>query len=262
MENQQGVSRYTLPMYVALVYAFLFIPIIVLIAFSFNDSAFSHTWKGFTTTWYWQLWESTEVWDALQNSLIVAAGTVIASLTMGFLIVVCGSYTFLGRTLVMFYGSLAAPEIVTAVSLLSFFTLFKIPLGLVTLIAAHTVMGLGYVVPVLHARFAELDYNLIEASLDLGASRWQTYRSIVVPLMAPALLSVGLLVFIISWDDFIISFFCSGGSAQTLPMYVFSMIRSGPTPVVNALSTLLLIITGLCVTTFLSFKTRMGGMLW
>jgi len=262
MENQYGISRVTLPMYVALVYAFLYIPIMVLVTFSFNESAFSHAWKGFTTDWYVQLWESTEVWDALQNSFIVALGTVSASLTMGFLIVVCGSYTFLGRTLILFYGSLAAPEIVTAVGLLSFFTLFNIPLGIITLIAAHTVMGLGYVVPVLHSRFSELDYNLIEASLDLGATRFQTFRSIVVPLMAPALLSVGLLVFIVSWDDFIISFFCSGGSAQTLPMYVFSMIRSGPTPVVNAISTLLLFITGICVTTFLSFRTRMGGMLW
>lgn len=262
MNGQRTIRTLTLPAYVALVYSFLYVPIVVLVLFSFNDSAFSHAWKGFTTTWYQQLWESTEVWDCLQTSLIVALGTVMASLTMGLLIVVCGAYTFLGRTLALFYGSLAVPEIVTAVGLLSFFSLFSIPLGITTLISAHTVMGLGYVVPVLHARYAELDYRLIEASLDLGASRFQTFRLVVLPLMWPALLSVGLLVFIISWDDFIISFFCSGGSAQTLPMYVFSMIRSGPTPIVNALSTLLLVITSLFVTVFLSFKTRRGGVLW
>lgn len=248
--NTSSARSRVLSLTVLALYLFLYIPIAVLVIFSFNASAFPYVWKGFSLTWYAQLWESVEVWDALRNSFIVAISSVFLSLTMGVLLVYYGARTWLSRMLVLFYGSLAAPEIVIAVGLLSFFLLMRAPLGLTSLIAGHTMLGLGYVVPMVQARFDELDYALTEASYDLGATRTQTFFKIILPLLSPALFGAALLVFIISWDDFLISFFCAGAGAQTLPMYIFSMIRSGTTPVVNALSTIMLVMSALFVMVF------------
>ncbi len=259
--QRYGASRFGMPLYIMTIFCFIYIPIAVLILFSFNDSAFPYIWKGFTLRWYRELWSSHEVWDALQNSLIVAFSTVVLSLTMGVLMVLYGARSFLSRLLFLFYGSLAVPEVVLAVGLLSFFSLGMVPFGLTTLIAAHTLVGLGYVVPIVQAQYQELDYSLIEASMDLGATRAQTYRRVIIPLLSPALFASALLVFIISFDDFVLSFFCSGASTQTLPMYIFSVIRSGTTPVVNALSTMLLVISGLLVVLFSSLNIKKADML-
>jgi spermidine/putrescine transport system permease protein len=238
-------------------YLFLYIPIFVLVGFSFNASELPYYWGGFSFQWYQALFESVEVWDALTNSLIVASSSVLLSLTMGVLIVFYGKNSFLRRILFFFYGGLAIPEIVLAVGLLSLFSFLTVQLGLITLIAAHTMLGLGYVVPIVQARFSELDVRLTEASLDLGATPAQTLVKVILPLLFPSFIAAALLVFIISFDDFIISFFCSGASAQTLPMYIFSVVRSGATPVVNALSTLLLLTSSLLVLISLRIKTRM-----
>jgi len=170
-----------------------------------------------------------------------------------------GANSFLNRLVILFYGSLIAPEIVLAVCLLSFFTFFTIPLGITTLIVGHTLIGLAYVVPIIKTRYEEMDYRLIEASMDLGATESQTFYKIVIPILAPAIISASLLVLIVSLDDFLISFFCAGASTLTLPMYIFSEIRSGATPVVNALSTLLLVVSSLLILilTSLKLKTRM-----
>lgn len=245
-----------LSVFVVLLYLFLYVPIIILVLFSFNNSLLPYAWKGFTTHWYQDLWHSTEVWDALKNSLIVATASVFLSITMGVLTVYYSSRTFLARWLVAFYGTLAIPEIVLAAGLLSLFLFAHIPLGFTSLIAAHTVLGLGYVVPMIHTRFSELDYTFTEASLDLGATRTQTFFSVILPLLLPSIMSCALLVFIISLDDFLLSFFCAGASMQTLTMYIFSMIRSGATPMVNALSTVLLLMTSVLIILFSSLKIK------
>jgi spermidine/putrescine transport system permease protein len=239
-----------MPIIVSALYFFLYIPIFVLIIFSFNDNAISYKWLGFTTGWYEQLFESTEIWQALKNSLFVAASAVLLSLTLGSLFVFYASRAQAQRLLILFYGSLAMPEIVLAVGLLSFFSFFSVPLGAVTLIAGHTLIGLGYVVPILYGRFLEIDVSFIEAAYDLGATQRQTFFSIILPLLRPALIASGLLVFILSLDDFIISFFCAGASVQTLPLYIFSVIRTGASPMVNALSTILLLVSSFCVLLF------------
>lgn len=136
------------------------------------------------------------------------------------------------------------------------FTYFAVPSGLFALIAAHTVLGFGYVVPILASRFNELDYSIIEASLDLGASLNQTFVKIVIPLLLPALIAAGLLVFIISFDDFLLAFFCAGTSAQTLPLYIFALIRTGISPLINALSTLLLLMSSIGLLIFCSLKSK------
>ncbi len=174
------------------------------------------------------------------------------------MLVFYGAHGYANRALVFFYGSLAAPEIVIAAGLLSFFSLFLVPLGLITLIVGHTLIGLGYVVPIIYTRFSALNEQLTEASLDLGATYTQTLFAIILPLLLPALFASALLVFIISLDDFIIAFFCSGAATQTLPLYIFSMLRSGASPIVNALSALLLLVSGILVLLFSLLRVKKG----
>lgn len=261
MVHRSSFYHYCMPLLVGLTYLFLYVPIGVLIIFSFNNAAFPYVWKGFTFNWYIELWYSTEVWDAVYNSFCIAFLTVFFSLTMGIALVMYAKRNVMVGSLILFYGTLAAPEIVLAVGLLSFFSLCSVPLGFTTLVAAHTLMGLGYVVPILYDSYAELDYSVVEASMDLGATKFQTYRWVVLPILRPALAAAALLVFIISLDDFMISFFCSGASTQTLPMYIFSMIRSGTTPVVNAVSTVLLLLSSMLVLFFSSLKIKKTEML-
>jgi len=244
------MSLYALPFFVGLFYLFLYLPLLILIIFSFNDNAFTYTWNGFTLRWYTDLFSSTEVWDALKNSLIVACSSVILSILLGSTLIFFGSRKVMNQLLILFYGSLAMPEIVLAVGLLSLFSFFVVSLGATTLIIGHTLLGLGYVIPILYSRFIELDASLIEASYDLGATKHQTFFYVVMPLLAPALIAAGLLVFIISLDDFIISFFCAGASVQTLPLYIFTVIRTGASPMINALSTLMLMVSSLFVLLF------------
>jgi spermidine/putrescine transport system permease protein len=245
-----GFKSYIMPLFVCALYFLLYIPIFVLIVFSFNNNAITYSWHGFTMQWYSDLLSSVEVWDALKNSLFVALSSVFLSLAIGSVLIFFGNRERVKNLLILFYGSLAIPEIVLAVGLLSLFSFFSIPLGASTLIAGHTLLGLGYVVPILYARFIELDVSLIEASYDLGATQRQTFFAIVLPLLAPAIIAAGLLVFIISLDDFIISFFCAGASMQTLPLYIFAVIRSGASPMVNALSTILLMASSFFVLLF------------
>jgi spermidine/putrescine transport system permease protein len=252
-------SKIATALYVGLFYLFLYIPISVLILFSFNKDPLPAPWSGFTLLWYKQLWYgSHELWAALYNSFVVASVTTALSLVMAMALVVAAvQHERVKRVLALFYANLIVPEIVLAVGLLSLFTLFSIPLGKITLVAAHTVLGLGYAVPILYVRYQELDYRLFEASLDLGATPAQTLRLITLPLLRPALLVAGLLVFIISFDDFVLSYFCTGPTAQTLPVYILSLLRGGVSPVVNALSTGLLVISSILVIFFCSLAIRM-----
>lgn len=256
MIRSKNTLRYFLPVLAVAAYLFLYIPIIILIIFSFNKSDLPLVWEGFSWQWYIALWNSPDMWHALKNSLIVALCSVALSIVLGLFFVFYGSRNFLGKLLVMFYASLAMPEIVLAVGLLSLFSFFSVPLSLTTLIAGHTLIGLGYVVPILHSRFQELDKRYMEASLDLGATETQTLGLVIIPLMLQSLLAAALLVFVLSFDDFLISFFCSGGSTQTLPIYIFVMIRSGATPMINALSTILLVVSSLLVLIFSSLKIK------
>jgi spermidine/putrescine transport system permease protein len=249
-------SDFMLPLFVGISYLFLYLPIVILILYSFNSGALEYTWSDFTTQWYKDLLSSQEAWDALKTSLIVGVSTVIITIVMSALLVFFGERTFLSSLFFTFYANLAIPEIVLAVGLLSLFYFFSIPLSTTTLIVGHTIIGLGYAVPMIHTRFKEIDTRIIEASYDLGATPFQTFFKIILPLMSPALIASAMLVFIISFDDFIISFFCSSGSTQTLPIYIFSMIRSGASPEVSALSTILLVVSAFLVLIFSSLQNR------
>lgn len=238
-------------------YLFLYVPIIVLLVFSFNLEPFPAPWKGFTWRWYQELIASPFLWRAFANSLFVAFSATFISLILGiFLIFYAAQGGRIGKFLNLFYGNMIIPETILAVSLLSFFGLIGVDLGLTTLIVSHTVLGLGFVVPITYARFVELDHRLTEASLVLGASPIQTFFKVTLPLLTPSLITSSLLVFIISFDDFILSYFCAGSTTQTLPLYILSMIRTGVTPIVNALSSILLLISAALVVLFFNLKNR------
>ena len=236
-------------------YIFLYAPIVVLIIFSFNKSVSLFKWSGASLHWYNQAWQDDTMWIALRNSLVVSFCAVALSLIMGLMLVYYGR-SFLKKIFFFFYGALIVPEIVLAVGLLSLFSFLSVPLGFTTLIAGHTILGLSYTVPILYARFNELENELTEASLDLGASTGQTFYKVILPLLAPSMVASGLLVFIVSLDDFIIAFFSASPSTQTLPLYIFSVIRSGDSQVITALSVILLAAGSLLILLLSSFKLK------
>lgn len=242
---------------VVLTFLFLYIPIVILFVFSFNSKPFPAPWESFTVQWYQDLFNSSELWHSFRNSLVVATLSTLLSLIMGILLIFFrASGGRINHFLPMFYGTLVIPETVLAVSLLTFFSIFGVPLGLATIVVSHAVLGLGFVIPIVYTRYLELDPRLQEASLVLGATPSQTFFKITLPLLKPTLVATSVLIFIISFDDFIITYFCSGSSFQTLSVYLFSTIRTGISPVVNALSVFLLALTSLLVTFFFSPKIR------
>ena len=257
MKSQAKTAKIASGTLLLFTYLFLYVPIIVLLVFSFNSESFPAPWKEFSFRWYIELFHSTYLWKSFLNSLLVAASSTLISVVMGiFLIFYAVQGGRIGNFLSLFYGNVVIPETVLAVSLLGFFTLMSIPLGLTTLVLAHTVLGLGFVIPIVYAKFLELDPKLTEASLVLGASPIQTFFKVTLPLLRPSLISTGLLVFIISFDDFILAYFCAGSSSQTISLYIMSMLRSGVSPIVNALSAVLLGFSALFAILFFSLKTK------
>lgn len=239
-------ARMILPVFAAALYIFLYLPVIVLVAYSFNSGEFPAAWKGFSCVWYKELWYSQEIWRAFKNSMIIGVTASCMSVTMSLMFLYNArklSYDIAS----FFYTNLIAPDIVLAIGLLSFFSYMTVPLGRISLIAGHTLLGLGFAIPILKARFDEMDPRMIEASYDLGARSWYTFWHVVMPFMRPAIFVAFLLVMIISLDDFLITFFCAGSSVQTLSLYIFTMIRSGISPIVNALSTLMLVVSSCAV---------------
>lgn len=238
-------------------YLFLYIPIFILVVFSFNNATFPSPWVGFTWRWYQEFLQNEELWQALSNSFIVAISSTILSCLFGLgAIYYTAQNSRIDRLFFSFYGSVIVPEIILAVALLTVFSFLQIPLGIPTLIVAHTMLGLGYVIPILYTSFSEINKDLLEASEDLGASSSQTFIRVILPLLIPSLCAAALLVFIISFDDFLFAFFCAGSSVTTLSLYIFGMLRSGISPMVNALSTVLLLLSSLLVLIFCWLNTR------
>lgn len=242
------------PFFVGLTYVFLYLPIFILVIFSFNNSSVSIEWTGFSLKWYQNLFASPEIWDCLIVSLIVASASTFLSLFLGTFFVLSGRWLNISLLSSFFNVNVVLPDIIMAVSVLSVFAFFKIPLGYGSLIVGHTIIGLGFVIPIIHSRFVELDPELTEASLDLGAGYAQTFLRIVLPLLTPSLMAAGLLVFTLSLDDFLIAFFCSSPTVQTLSVYVYSMIKTWVDPTINAVSTLLLLASSILILLLSYFK--------
>lgn len=251
-----NISKSALPIFVCCVYLFLYAPIFVLVLYSFNQGGFPDAWTGFSLHWYHDLFHSEEIWRAFHNSIIVASVSSLLSVSMSVMFI-HGLRRYQRDLIGIFYSNALIPDIVLAVGMLSLFSYFMVPMGLATLIAGHTLLGLGFAMPIIKGRYDELDKSLIEASFDLGASMRYTFFHVIVPFLYPSLLVAFLLSIIISFDDFLISFFCSGSSVQTLSLYIFSMIRSGISPVVNALSTIMLIGSCLLLLIMMTFQRNL-----
>lgn len=244
-------------LWIASSYVFLWLPLVVLLLFSFNTEPFPSSWKQGTFRWYRELIHSPDLWKAFMNSLIIALASTFSSLTMTVcLLFFVAQGGRIGKSLSMFYGSVIIPEAVLGVSLLGFFSLISVSLGFTTLIVGHTVLGLGLMIPLVYSRYLELDSRLTEASLVLGATPVQTFFKVTLPLLRPSLITSALLIFVVSFDDFVVTYFCAGSSTQTLSLYILSMIRAGVSPVVNALSAVLLCMSSLMALLYFRLSAR------
>lgn len=225
-------------------FAFLYLPMIILIIYSFNASRLVTVWAGFSTKWYGELLQNDAFLDAALVTLKVAllSSTIATVLgTMAAYVLVRGG-KFFGRTLFsgMIYAPLVMPEVITGLSLLLLFISIGLDRGILTIVLAHTTFAMCYVSVVVSSRLVSFDRSLEEAALDLGASQWGAFRLVTLPIIAPAVISGWLLAFTLSLDDLVIASFTSGPSSTTLPIKIFSAVRLGVTPEINALSTIMI----------------------
>lgn len=244
--KRNKVKKSILASYSFLIYLVLYAPIIILIVYSFNDSKVNAVWKGFTMKWYYQLASDGDILIALKNSLLVAFASTLISTTIGTLAAVgMYKYKFKGKTALdgLLYVPIIIPEIVMGISLLVFFSQAKITLGIITLILAHVTFSISYVVVVVRAKLSGFDSSLEDAAMDLYANEFQTFSKITLPIILPGIAAGALMAITLSLDDVIISFFVSGPSYETLPLKIYSMVRVGVTPEINALSTVMIVIT-------------------
>jgi spermidine/putrescine transport system permease protein len=236
----------------AAVLAFFYLPIAILVVHSFNASRFGGAWQGFSLRWYAQLLHEPEIWQAARNTLFIALTATAASLVLGTTAALAlhrFARTRLQRVhYSLIYTPLVVPEILMGISLLMAFVAAGVRLGMATIFLAHVTFCLSYVALVVLARLQDFDEAVLEAARDLGAGWWTAARRVLLPLLLPGLAAAGLIAFTLSLDDFVITFFVAGPGSTTLPIRVYSMIKHGSTPLINALSTILLALTFTTVT--------------
>lgn len=240
-----------------LVYLFFYIPILVLIVYSFNDSKISTSWNGFTFDWYQKLATNDALIVSIINSLIVASISTFFSLIIGTCAALAlNRYNFPGKKYIdlLFYVPIVIPPIIIGVSMLVLFAWLHVSLGLSTVIPGHVVLSTSFVTLLVLTRLHGFDNSLEEAAKDLGANGWQTFWKVTFPLIFPSIIAGGLLSFTISIDEFVIAFFTTGPGSNTLPVMIYSIVRTGITPEINALSTIMIIVTVIVV--FLGEKWR------
>lgn len=251
------IARRWLAAYALAAYAFLHVPMLVLGVFSFNESRYT-TWTGFSLDWYRATFGDPHLGEAAWNSLVIAVAATVLSTMIGTL---CAyglwrrGAPWLSGSL---YLSLVTPEIVTGISLLALyqwlFRYLNLQLGMTTVILAHVAFSIAYVVVVVMARLRTFDPTLEEAALDLGATEWQAFLRVTLPAILPGVAAAALLAFTVSIDDYVITSLVAGVDSETLPMAIYSMARRGVSPVVNAISTL--IVLGLGALIVVSEKLR------
>ena len=234
-------------------FAFLYLPMVILVIYSFNESKLVTVWAGFSTKWYGELLRNQSFLDAAWVTLKVAviASTFATVLgTMGAYVLVRGG-RFMGRTLFsgMIYAPLVMPEVITGLSLLLLFIGIGLDRGVFTIVLAHTTFAMCYVSVVVSSRLVSFDRSLEEAALDLGCTPFTAFRLVTLPIIAPAVISGWLLAFTLSLDDLVIASFTAGPSATTLPIKIFSAVRLGVSPEINALSTIMIAIVTVGVIT-------------
>lgn len=249
-------------MILSAVFAFLYIPISVLFALSFNEGGLPTAWTGFSVKWYGELFRNSDIMGAALNTLIVAViSTALATILGTLLAVGVEIRRRKGRFLeTIIFAPMIIPDIVLAIALLSFFSLLNVTMGLHTVILSHVVFNLAFVCSVVRARLKTFDWSIVEASTDLGAPMVVTLWRVVLPVMMPAVIAGALLAFTLSLDEFIIAFFTAGAGRDsiTLPMQIFAMIRFGVTPEINALAAIVMTVS--VVILALSQRLNRGGL--
>lgn len=259
---------YFLGLEATFVYLFLYIPVVVLVVLSFNDSRYAIVWRGFTTRWYEQLMAGNTVsrvnpevaLTALQNSLLIAIVTVVVSVVFGTMLAMAlDRYDFPGKSVFtgVVYMPLIIPSVIMGISLLLFFNILGITTGVGTATIGHIAFDISYVTVIVLARLQSFDETLEEAARDLGAAELETFRYITLPLIKPGIIAGALLGFAMSFDDFVVTFFIIGNQ-NTLPIFFFSMVRQGISPGVNVVATVILTATLLLIV----FAQSVEGPIW
>lgn len=238
-------------LYIFLVFLFLFLPIIILIIYSFNTSKMNITFEGFTLDWYKNLFKNTDLIDALKNTLIVAGFSTLISTIIGTISAIgLHQYDFKFKNFIntALYIPIVIPEIVMGISLLSIYTLMNIQASILTLILSHVAFSIPFVIVSVRTSLNNHNPHLEEAAIDLGANKLQTLLYVTIPNLFPGIKSGAMLALTLSLDDVVISFFTSGPDSVTLPLKIYSMIKTGVSPDVNALSTLILLVVVIILT--------------
>ncbi|MCT7966915.1 ABC transporter permease [Laspinema sp. D1] len=247
LKSQSRINISWQIIFAGFMFFFMYLPILVLAFYSFNESRYSAKWEGFTLKWYFTLFQDEAILKALKNSLIVGFSAIIIAAIVGTLMAVgLSRYRFRGKSLYLgvSYLPLIIPDIAIAVATLVFLAAVQINLSIWTIIAAHIVFCLAYIGLVVSTRLSDLDPHLEEAALDLGATPIQSFIQVLLPQLMPGIVSGCLLAFVLSLDDLLIASFTSGGGAVTLPMEIFGRIRTGVKPDINALSVVLILTSG------------------
>lgn len=245
------MTRWLKSGYLLLVYLFLYLPILVLIATSFNASKYGMSWQGFSFKWYASLFDNHLLVDAAVRSLVIATLSATLATAIGTLSAVClYRYRFSGRRVLngLLFVMMMSPDIVMAISLLMLFIFLHVQLGFWSLLLAHITFSLPFVIITVYSRLSGFDKRIIEAARDLGAGELRTFTRIIFPLAIPAVAAGWLLSFTLSVDDVIVSFFVTGPSFEILPLKIYSMVRLGVKPEVNALATIMFLVPLLFVT--------------
>ena len=224
-------------------FLFLYIPLIVLILYSFNDSKINISWVGFTLKWYKVLLADKEIINAGVNSLLIAFTSSSISVVLGTLAGVALHRYKIPLLSALVMVPVAAPELLVGVSLLLFFLMINFTLGYASIILAHTAFSIGFVAIAVKSRMFGMDDSIIDAARDLGASPFKSFWLILIPTILPGVIAGGLMAFTLSVDDFVITFFTSGVGSTTLPLAIYSMLKMGVTPEVNAASTIIILFT-------------------
>lgn len=231
---------------------FMYLPMVILVVFSFNQSRINAVWTGFTFDWYISLVNNRFVIEALSNSLLVAFSTMVIATVFGTMAAYAFyKYKFRLRYVwnALIYLPMLIPELLMGLSLLILFSQLQVPLGKFTLIIAHVTFSIPFVFLIVLTRLEDMGRELEEAAQDLGATALQTFFKVTLPVIFPSVIASKLLVFTLSLDDFIISFFVAGPNSTTLPIYIYGLIKRGISPEVNALATLLILTTIILVVT-------------
>ena len=256
---RRQINRRILTWFAIGMFIFLYLPIVILVIYSFNENQVVGVWSGFSTRWYAELMRDEAVASALVNSLWVAFWSTVVSTVLGTLIALSlERFQYRGKLTLdaVLYLPVIIPDIVMALSTLLFFVIASVALSRYTILIAHVAFNISFVAIVVRARLADLDANLEEAAADLGANEWTTFRRVTLPLLMPGIVAGALLAFTLSLDDFVITFFVSGPGSTTLPVRVYSMIKFGVTPEVNAVSTLMFVGSTLLVVISLLLQRR------